>query len=479
MLRLLRVHVYGHSASPYLPLLEHAGVELGDLAALLRDEGVDGTLAKLRDAGVHLRHDELRGASAIVRGSLQLEPDPSDFDNRLLLGRALPGSTGGTKSAPRRVLMDWNKVAEEAPGNCLFMKAWGLERAPHALWLPPPPGVAALIALLTNARRGAPPERWFSPVPTSMRGAPFPAPIAPYALSAIARLSGARLPRPELVTAEHPEPIAAWLAARPRASLRASASAAVRVAEAARAAGVSLQGRSAVVGGEPLTEDRAAALEAVGLRPVPWYGAAEIGVVGFGCATGEATDDLHLAVDLLAAIGGSDADASRGPAGILFTDMSLAGPKILINASIGDRAVLERRACGCPLGQVGMDLHLHAVRSDHRITAEGMAVQHADLDAAAGRCLAAKGAGPNDYAVWELPEADGTKVALAVEPELELDEQELAEEVFSELRTGVEGGALAAEAWSRAGTLRIIRTALEPNASLKMPRRAPQAPKPD
>ena len=40
--------VYGHPESPYLPLLQEARCELGDLRVMVRDRGVEATLTSLR-----------------------------------------------------------------------------------------------------------------------------------------------------------------------------------------------------------------------------------------------------------------------------------------------------------------------------------------------------------------------------------------------------------------------------------------------
>ena len=45
LLATLRHGVYAQPQSPYLALLRHAGIELGDVEAAVRDEGVEGALA--------------------------------------------------------------------------------------------------------------------------------------------------------------------------------------------------------------------------------------------------------------------------------------------------------------------------------------------------------------------------------------------------------------------------------------------------
>src|SRR5436190_13984216 len=77
--------VYDRPQSPYLRLLEHAGVERADFEALVGEEGVEGAFARLYDAGVYVTVDELKGKRPIRRGSLSLDVTPRDFDNPLLV----------------------------------------------------------------------------------------------------------------------------------------------------------------------------------------------------------------------------------------------------------------------------------------------------------------------------------------------------------------------------------------------------------
>ena len=64
--------VYAQPASPYRKLLEHAGVELGDVARLVEDDGIEGTLERLYGAGVYVTRDEFRGALPVERPGLPI-----------------------------------------------------------------------------------------------------------------------------------------------------------------------------------------------------------------------------------------------------------------------------------------------------------------------------------------------------------------------------------------------------------------------
>ena len=92
--------VYRRPHSPYRRLIAHAGIELGDLRAMVAAEGLEGTLEQLYDAGVHVRLDEFKGRVPIRRGSLEFDAGSHDFDNPLapITSRAGPGA----RAAPAR-----------------------------------------------------------------------------------------------------------------------------------------------------------------------------------------------------------------------------------------------------------------------------------------------------------------------------------------------------------------------------------------
>ena len=72
--------VFERPASPYRALLERAGCEQGDLARLVRQDGVEGALRTLYRAGVYLTVDEFKGRRPIVRGG---QPVPGERRRRL------------------------------------------------------------------------------------------------------------------------------------------------------------------------------------------------------------------------------------------------------------------------------------------------------------------------------------------------------------------------------------------------------------
>lgn len=470
----VRTLVYGVAESPYRSLLDWAGCERGDLEAHVRTHGVDATLELLRDGGVYVTTDEFRGRTPIVRNGFELEASPADFDNPFLLGRGVGAATSGSSAAPRRVLMDWRGLAEDAADNLFLFEAHEMRELPLALWLSAPPGVAGIHALLVNAKRAHPPERWFTPVVPGLPGTSGVARIASAGLPLVARSVGMRFPRPEPVPVEEAGVIARWLAEqialRGSAVVRTSASGAVRVAEAAARSGVGVEGGKALVGGEPLTPARRRALEAAGLTPVSFYGAAEIGLVGGGCARPANCDDIHIFTDRLGVTVLRQELARPGLSveSLLYTTLTLNAGVVLLNAEIGDHATLERRSCGCLLGELGLDVHVSDVRSHAKLTGEGMALLGGELEDAVSACVERAGGGPNDFQFWERSDDAGTRLVLAVDPDVPIDERAFVESVLEELERRALAGRLVAEAWRAAGTFELVRQRPQPNATLKL-----------
>jgi hypothetical protein len=456
--------VYERPRSPYAALLRWAGCDPGDVEASVRAHGVDATLERLREAGVHLSLDEFKSRTPIVRPGLTLETSPRDFDNPIFLGRALSGATSGTSGTGSRVFLDWSGLAEEAANELVLYATHGLHRAPLALWLPPPPGLAGIRNVLVNAKFGRSPQRWFSPTPwSSLRHR-----LATHGLVAGCRLFGTPAPRVEVVDPDDAWAVAAWLAeGRARGEARilsAVTSAAVRVAGAAAERGLDLEGSVVFATGEPLTLRRRRYIESSGLRAFARYVTAETGMVAGGCGRGPEPDGMHLYLDRVAAVPGLDRGA------FLLTTLSRGTPKVMVNVDLGDRFALERRACRCAFGDIGMDHHVSGVHASERMTTEGGAVLVSELVEIAGMLVERAGAGPDDVQLAELQDRRGlASVQLIVSPTVPIDEPALVHEVLAELSKRGPAQRTMAELWRQSGTLSVVRAAPRPTSGAKLP----------
>ena len=171
-LAVVREGVYGRPGSPYLALLRHAGVEEGDLVALVRANGVDDALTALHEAGVSVGADEARGRAPIVRPGLELHVRDTDFDNPLV-GDGYRGTSGGSTGAPRRTVLDSGDLLDEAINHDLWVESEGVADRPLAIWRSVLPSRAGIRNVFRCARLGPRPEAWFSQTPLSLRATSF------------------------------------------------------------------------------------------------------------------------------------------------------------------------------------------------------------------------------------------------------------------------------------------------------------------
>src|SRR5439155_10367990 len=148
-------------------------------------------------------------------------------------------------------------------------------------------------------------------------------------------------------------PVARWVAARRRAGIPTVvityASAAVRVAAAARERGDAIDGTLFIVGGETLTSAKREAIESTGADVFTRYSIGEVGAIGHACRRMTTSDSVHVYEDSIAVIPRrriaplSDATVDS----LLFTNLQHHAPCVLINAEMDDAGIVERNErCG-------------------------------------------------------------------------------------------------------------------------------------
>jgi len=237
----------------------------------------------------------------------------------------------------------------------------------------------------------------------------------------------------------------------------------VRLCQAALDAAIDLRGAMLTITGEPVTADRLRLIERAGLQAVPEYGSAECGgSISHGCLAREAPDEVHLFEDLHALIQtGTPADRSALPAGaLLVTSLRPTAPLILLNVSMGDRAVVTQRSCGCPLERLGWRTHLHTIRSFEKLTAGGMTFLDIDVIRVLEETLPARfGGGPADYQLVEDEGDDGQPcLRLLVHPVVgPLDAHVVAEAFLQAIGSGTGAERVMAIQWRTARLLRVER----------------------
>ena len=367
--------VYRRPASPYARLLRHAGCELGDLRTLVTREGIEGALGQLAERGVYVTFDELKGRSSAVRGSSRFDFTQADFDNPLVSSH-FAVHTSGSSGQSSRVRRSLSFVADVAVSTAVGFDAHGLRAPRVVLWL-----TAPVQWMLTFPKLGWPIAGWFHLV----RPLPWVARLGARYLALLAASSGCRIPRPVHCDPRQSRKLAEWLARERRQGrpliVLSAVSPAVQLALTAQSAGIDLQDVMFSAAGEPLTAARRRHIEASGARVFATYAATEMTAAASGCATPSAVDDVHFFDDRNAVIARSREVDRGGPVveSLLFSSISSSSPKLLLNAELGDYARIERRACDCGLGALGLRTHLSDIRSFEKMNTEGVSYARANL----------------------------------------------------------------------------------------------------
>ena len=362
--RILELAVFRNLRSPYRPLFEDAGIELADVVQLVREQGLEGTLGRLYDAGVRVTLDEFKDARLFAGTQPRPLARQASFDNPLLRA-TLAGTTGGSAGAPRRVLLDLDFLEYQIAYDWLIEAAHtGLRGRPVALWHPALPSLTGLNNALRYAKRGIALERWFSQNGFGAGRGPGREVLLTASTIFASRAWGPSIPRPEYVPLPAASEVARWLARKTRdqapALLTTTAGGCVRVCLAAHEHELDISGTVFRIGGEPLTPGKARVVDATGCRALVDYSMAEIGRIGIPCGAPHALDDVHLVTDKLALIRRDRAVGRSLQVGALHvTALHPLCPKLMINVETGDYGTLERRECGCVIGDVGLEQHAH------------------------------------------------------------------------------------------------------------------------
>ncbi|MBC7791095.1 MAG: hypothetical protein H7Z74_14205 [Anaerolineae bacterium] len=453
------------SRSPYAKLLRHAGTTLEDVRELVHQEGLEGALRRLADAGVYLAASELKGKTDVTRGSLSFCLNPEDIR---LSRDGFASQSSGTSNQPQRLTTSFEWLAQETPAVGTFILAHSLQTHRHAAFEPVLPGVAGMMYMLKLARLGIPCVRWFArAMPFSNRFEQAYFMIIAHELSLMGTLFGPGFARPQTTPEHQIDRIVRWIAdcraKGEKSCVRTVASNAARIARTGTAMGVSLEGVTFMASGEPMTEAKRSVIDASGARTTVLYGFEPGGVwVGQGCPTPLYGDEMHVSLNTLAVIHSprlvAYGDAAVHP--LLFTTLHPSASRFLLNAENGDYAQLAERDCGCVMQRAGLTLHIHAVRSYEKLTSEGLNFPIDDLIEIIERRLPAEfGGGPYDY---QLVEEEGTgaqtMITLRIHPQVGVvDEAGVMARLIDELGRTDEKQRFMTEVWRQARSFNVQR----------------------
>jgi len=473
-LALARTRVYSDPQSPYALLLRHAGCELADLDAALRQDGLEATLEGLAREGVYLTPTEFKGKHDVVRNTLRFRVNADDLSPRY--GPDTPATfvtqSSGSTDRPVRFISSLSWHASETLAFAAFAEAHGLLNHLQAAYEPALAGIPGGIHFpIMLARLGVPFERWFArPVPVNNWLEAAYSRITAHELALAGSWFGPGFARPEVVGTDELLHIIQWVEACSHdghsTCIRTVASNASRIARVAIAAGRSLAGCTFVASGEPVTVAKRRVVEQAGAKMTVVWGYEPGPVhVGLGCTNPAHGDEMHVLRHTLAVIEHPEpivetsSDAIRP---LLFTTLYPTAAKLQINVSNGDHAVLSERACGCALHEIGLTQHVHDVGSFEKLTTEGLAYSYDDLFELLETTLPdAFGGGAGDYQLVEEESAGGqTHLTLLVDPGAgPIDETRLLERLGTELAKGSRGNRFMAGVWKQTNALRLRREA--------------------
>ena len=464
-LAIVRRGAYENPGSPYRALLRHAGCEYGDLEDLVGRDGVEGALRALLRRGVYLTVSELKGRSPVVRGATTVVAGPERLQNPAAAFH-VPVRTGGSRGGGTPILLDLEFIRECGVNASLGLAARGGSRWLKGHWLVP--GGSALCRVLEYASFGSRPVRWFSQIDPREPGLHPRYRWSSRIMQWASGLARRPLPRLRYVSVENPEPIAAWMASvladGQTPHLYTYPSCAIRLCESARAAGIPIAGAEFTLVGEPVTAARLRLIRALGAEAAPRYAATDTGPLGDACRAPAAADDVHFYDDLNALIQaeGDEGVPDISPGTLLISTLRPRAPFVLLNASLGDRATITQRACGCPMETFGWSTHLHTIRSYEKLTAGGMSFVDSEVIRVLEETLPHQfGGAPTDYQLVEDQTTYGrSRLRLLVHPRVgPFDPARVADAFLTALGHGSGVERVMELQWRDLGLLEVERRA--------------------
>ncbi|HEX3746869.1 MAG TPA: hypothetical protein VHW09_23180 [Bryobacteraceae bacterium] len=445
--------VFAMPEHPYRKMFALAGCEFGDFEDSIRRLGLEKTLRQLKDAGVYLAHDELKGKRPMVRGGKEI---PGNADSFLKPGQGgyWTSQSGGSRSSGTATP---HGVAYRAHRNCyvdVWAEEFGLGGCGCVMLLPILPASYAFACARSAQLAGAPVSHWFA-VGGGLRDA------GPYrwvtrALVTEAKLLGCAIPWPALLPANDFMPVVRCLekaVSKGRKTLVWSVvSPAVRVAAAALEHGISLHGVQFLVGGEALTAARREVIEQSGAEVCSTYYASELGTIGYGCRRMK-SNCVHLFEDNVTAI------AVERPAPLTdvlvqslhFTTLLPYNPRLLINVEMDDHGILGTASCDCSFTQVGYSRQIDDIWSFSKLTGYGATLVGSDILRLLERALPRQfGGSPADYQLVETEREGIGKLILRVSPRTGARDTAAVREFFLKEVRGLFGGSLTVRDWKHA-----------------------------
>lgn len=458
-LDLTRRVVFSNPANPYHAMFRIAGCGLEDLAGEVRRQGLEGALESISRAGVYLTHEEFKGRRPIVRSGQHIPMNAESFTNPLVAPMFETASSGSGGARTRTLWGMETRLYRDAQ-HMLTRLEFALLGRPEIVLAPLLPSNWGLLFSVRAGRERSPMERWFTYGGRFREAWHYR--VATHALVHLARLAGAPMPSPEYLPPDDFAPVAEYLARRRAAGqpcvVHGLVSPVVRIAMAARQAGLDISGTFFRAGGEALTDAKREIVESTGSEITPSYVVSELGAVGVGCRRMRSGNSVHHFADSTAVIRrrvrapltNTDVDA------MLFTTLLPFSPRVLINADMGDCGVVEPVNCDCTFAQAGFTTRVRDIWSYAKLTGQGMTLVGTDLIQILEHELPARfGGGPGDYQLVEREGLGQTEILLRVSPRAGVRSAAEVREYMLKRMRGFYGGALASRDWRHTQAVRV------------------------
>ncbi|MDH3690672.1 MAG: hypothetical protein OEU36_14580 [Gammaproteobacteria bacterium] len=462
-LSLVQKGIYEKKNSPYKSLLDAAGIGFADVSQLVRAKGIEPTLRYLYDQQIYITLEEFKGLKRLRRLGVEISVRDSDFDNPLA-SNDFESYTGGSTGVRRRVVVDVAEWQRQSAAQLIFLEGSGVRQRPVGLWRPLSPGSVGLEKVFVYTKIGMPPERWFSQTPTKLNRESWPYHGLRAYMTVTARRWGLRQPKLEYIPLDQAVRVAQWLAKKNAqgqpAYMDTNVSSGARVCLAAQEEKLDISDTFFRFGSEPYTAGKAQLVTDLGCRAACHYIAGEAGTIGVACADPQAIDDVHLMSDSIAIIQQPKfLDAANPVDAFYVTSIRPSTSKLLLNVEYGDYGVIESRRCGCPLGEIGFEQHIHTIRSYEKLTTEGNHFLGKHLIELVEEVLPKKfGGGPTDFQLVESEQDGLTRVSIFVHPRLgPVNEKSLLSAAHEFLSSRGEGEDLMSHIWQAGDTLEVVR----------------------
>ncbi len=470
-LKIIKDCIYNYPKSPYLKLLNLSKINYKDIESFVKRDGLEGALHILKNEGVYLTLDEVKGRKDTVRESSVFRFKESDFNNPFT-SPAFYIRSGGTMSGGTGVKanISFAFLEHRAQHRQLMFDMYDLFDGPVIIWYTTLGGVEMGI-FLECAKIGKPPLFFFYQIDKKLRKPPLTAEMAFAYLRYIGRKRGLKFSLPELIipteSSNIVDRINRIMENYSSCCVRTFVSSAVRICATAKKNNSRLDGVRFWISGEPLTNKRLEEISSTGANIICQYSFGETGgAVSIGCANPIVADDTHLFKDLFAVIQHKKkldyADTTFDA--FLFTALHPEVPKILLNVENGDYGIVEERDCGCKLGDLGLDTHICNIRSFEKFNAEGMTIFGCDLLKLIEETLVPRYGGSSiDYQFIEEQDSDTTRTTLIISPDVgKIDEKDALGTIYKELSISP-AYQTQLSIWQQANTLRVKRTQPIPN----------------